>query len=84
METEYFEWAHLDISTEDEDEYNECVECIFREIENLHYYYKTLLTDKFIKGMTYQELHEYYSISKNSLLKDIKVGVEILKQKCIK
>lgn len=83
MEVEYMEWQHLDIVVEN-DERDECIECILKEIDNLHYYYRILITDKFIKGMTYQELHKYYGISKNSLLKDIKTGVEILKQKCVK
>ena len=81
-EVMYLEWQHLDIPIDVNEEENVCEECIMRELNNLHFYYRTLIQDKYLKGMTYAELHRYYGISKNSLLKDVKIGLEILKQKC--
>lgn len=82
LEDEYMEWKHQDIENEERTLYDIQCDCIFDEIPNLHFYYRELLTHKFIKGMTYQELYTYYNISKNSLIKDIKTGIEMLKQKC--
>jgi len=81
-EVVYVEWQHLDIPTEENDLEGECMDCIMRELDNLHFYYRTLIQDKYLKGMTYAELHSYYGISKNSLLKDVKQGLEMLKSKC--
>lgn len=84
METEYVEWKHYDVMEEEVDEYQQVCDCIFSSIDELHFYYRALLNDKFIEGLTYAQMNEKYRISKNSLLKDVKVGVEMLKQKCVK
>lgn len=81
MEVEFLDWKELDTFVDSGNE-EECLECIMKELDSLHYYYRTLITDKFIKGMTYSELHQYYGISKNSLLKDIHSGLQMLKLKC--
>ena len=82
QESEYVEWKH-NIEDEERTQYDLSCDCIFSELGSLHYYYRILLTDKFIEGLTYQQMNEKYKISKNSLLKDIKVGVQMLKTKCI-
>jgi len=78
----YIDWKYFDIPNEEEDLEAECMDCIMRELDNLHFYFRTLIQDKYLKGMTYAELHSYYGISKNSLLKDVKQGLEMLKSKC--
>ena len=84
-ETEWVEWKYQHNPEDDsDDEYNEMCECALRELENLHYYYRILVSDKFIKGMTYQQMNEKYRISKNSLLRDVKEGLQMLKLKCNK
>lgn len=83
LEVEYVDWKH-DMEADELSEYDIQCDCIFSQIDELHFYYKILLTDKFILGLTYAQMNEKYRISKNSLLKDVKVGVEMLKQKCIK
>lgn len=57
-------------------------DCIERELENLHWYSKHLIQKKYYEGWTYQQLHQYYNISLNSLVKDIKSAISTLKMKC--
>ena len=82
-EDEYLEYKHDD---GDDDEYNfqldDCLECLEREVKNLFWYNRILIEKKFFEGWTYQQLHDYYGITKNSLACDIKVGILELKQKC--
>lgn len=82
-ETEYKDWVHDNVEDYNVNDFDLGCDCVLKELNNLHFYYRTLLEDKFIKGMTYQELHKFYGISKNSLLKDIKIGIQMLKQKCL-
>ena len=83
-ETEYIDWKHDSMGDEGRDEYDEMCDCVFKEIDNLHFYYRILVQDKYIEGLTFQQMNEKYKISKNSLLRDVKVGVEMLKQICNK
>ena len=84
-ETEWVEWKYQHNPEDDsDDEYNEMCECALRELENLHFYYRILVQDKFINGLTYQQMNEKYRISKNSLLRDVKEGLQMLKLKCNK
>ena len=82
-EIEYIDFKH-DISdiVDEIDEYEICVECVFKEIENLHFYFRTLITDKYIRRLTFEEMHIKYKISKNSLHKDCHEGLEMLRNKC--
>ena len=81
-ETEWVEWKYQHNPEEENDEYNELCECVLRELDNLHYYFRILIQEKFIKGLTYQEMNEKFRISKNSLLRDVKEGLKMLKEKC--
>lgn len=81
-EIEFVDWQHLDVEDDNEDRHQQCLECIMRELDNLHFYWATLVREKFINGLTYLELHEKYKISKNSLLRDVKEGLNMLKTKC--
>ena len=85
-EVEYFDYKHdiEDIEDEGLNEYNIQCSCIFDELDKLHYYYRILLTDKFIEKLTYHQLHIKYRISKNSLLKDVHQGVAMLRKICLK
>lgn len=84
-ETEWVEWkwGH-NPENDSDDEYNEMCECALRELNDLHFYYRILVQDKFINGLTYQQMNEKYRISKNSLLRDVKEGLQMLKLKCNK
>jgi DNA-directed RNA polymerase specialized sigma24 family protein len=83
VEIIYEDWKHDSADIIDEiDEYEVCVKCILDEVDNLHFYYRTLVTDKYITGLTFQEMHVKYKISKNALLKDCHDGLAILRKKC--
>ena len=57
-------------------------DCMVEEIDNLHFYYRTLLEDKWFKGMTLNQMREKYDITLSSLSKDLKVAYAIIKEKC--
>jgi len=82
--TEFLEWKHDKGEMDEMDEYDVMCDCALKELNDLHFYYRILVQDKFINGLTYSEMNEKYKISKNSLLKDVKEGLEMLKQKCKK
>ena len=73
-ETEWIEWKWGHNPEEEIDVYDEMCECVFRELDDLHFYYRILIQDKFIQGMTYQQMNKKYRISKNALLRDVKEG----------
>lgn len=77
--------AMPDVSTEDELELLESQEwyqCFKREMENMNFYYRQLLIDKYEHGYTFQELNEKYNITKNSLTKDIRAAMQFLRCRC--
>lgn len=57
-------------------------ECMQEEIDSLHFYYRTLLQDKWIRGMTLNEMREKYNITLSNLTKDIKIAYAIIREKC--
>jgi hypothetical protein len=57
-------------------------DCMVEEIDNLHFYYRTLLEDKWFKGMTLNQMREKYDITLSSLSKDLKVAYEVIRTKC--
>ena len=83
-ETEWVEWKWGHNLEDEFDDWAEMCECALKELNDLHFYYRILIQDKFIQGMTYQQMNEKYRISKNSLLKDVKEGLLMLKLKCNK
>jgi hypothetical protein len=56
--------------------------CMMREIENMHWYYRTLIQDKWIEGMTLNEMKDKYNITLNSLTKDLKISYAIIRERC--
>jgi len=57
-------------------------QCMMREIDNLHFYYRTLIEDKWMKGLTLGQMREKYNITLSSLSKDLKVAYAIIREKC--
>jgi hypothetical protein len=53
-----------------------------REIENLHWYNRTLLKEYWIDGETLDTLHAKYKISKRHLTKDLNECIYIIREKC--
>ena len=56
--------------------------CVLKALDNLDFYHKALVTDYYIKQMTYKQLHEKYGITLISLKKDVQKGLKLIKQQC--
>ena len=58
--------------------------CMLIQLDKLDFYHKPLITDYYLKNMTYQQLHKKYGIS----LKDLKTAIDeallIIKTECKK
>ena len=58
------------------------LDCVRYALEQLHWYDAHLINDYFIKGLTYQTMHEKYNISLNSLKKDINKALDKIRKIC--
>ena len=56
--------------------------CMQREIENLHWYNKTLLKEYWIDGLHLDALHAKYKISKKHLTKDLNAAILTIRENC--
>ena len=57
--------------------------CMQREIENLHWYNKTLLQEYWIQGLHLEDLHQKYKISKAHLTKDLNAAIlQTIRENC--
>ena len=56
--------------------------CMKREIENLHWYHKTLLREYWEQGMHLDDLHAKYKISKKHLTKDLNEAILTIRENC--
>ena len=63
-------------------EEDELYQCMEYELENLHWYYRTLIQDKWIDGLTLNQMRDKYNITLSSLTKDLKVAYAIIREKC--
>ena len=57
-------------------------QCMMRELQNLHWYYRTLIQQKYFEGLTLNEMRQKYNITLASLTKDIKIGYAIIRERC--
>lgn len=74
-DTEYYE-------LEDPDTGESLYDCFQRAMNEIHWYQKTLLEKKIIEGRTYQEIYEYYNISKTHLIRDINEALRDIRLIC--
>ena len=58
-------------------------ECFERAVAQLHWYDQTIFNKKFKEDLPLQEIHEYYSISKNHLVKDLNRVINEIRQTCV-
>ena len=63
-------------------EENDLYICMMREIENMHWYYRILIQDKWIEGLTLAQMKDKYGITLSSLSKDLKISYAIIREKC--
>ena len=57
-------------------------QCFQREFPKMHYYFRTLLEEKYMNQLTFDEIREKYNITKMSLHQDVKAGLAYLRCKC--
>lgn len=57
-------------------------DCFQRAMSQIHWYQKTLLEKKIVEGQTYQEIYEFYNISKTHLIKDINSALDEVRKIC--
>jgi len=57
-------------------------QCMMRELDNMHFYYRTLIQDKWFNGLTLHQMKDKYGITLSSLSKDLKVAYAVIREKC--
>ena len=57
-------------------------QCMMRELNDMHFYYRTLIQDKWFDGLTLNQMREKYNITLSSLSKDLKIAYAIIREKC--
>jgi hypothetical protein len=57
-------------------------QCMIREMENMHWYYKKLLEEKWLNGLTLQDMRIKYGITLASLRHDLNLAYDIIRTKC--
>jgi len=57
-------------------------QCMMRELDEMHFYYRTLIQDKWFEGLTLNQMRDRYNITLSSLTKDLKIAYAIIKEKC--
>jgi hypothetical protein len=57
-------------------------QCMVREMKNMHWYYQKLLEEKWINGLTYQDMRIKYGITLASLRHDLNLAYDIIRKKC--
>ena len=67
---------------EDPDNIEDLYDCFQRAMGQIDWYLAALLRKKIIEGNTYQEIYEFYNISKNHLIKDINKGLDEVRSIC--
>ena len=61
---------------------NELYECMIRELNNIHWYYKKLVEEKWFNNMTYQDIRKKYGITLASIRTDLNIAYNLLREKC--
>ena len=69
-----------EISVNQDDDFG----CMLIQLEKLNFFYKPLVTDYYLKGMTYAQLNKKYNISLKHLRTAIDEGLQIIKTECRK
>lgn len=56
--------------------------CMKRELENLHWYHKVLISEYWEQGKHLEDLHQKYGISKAHLTKDLNAAILQIRENC--
>ena len=76
----YINGDYDEIEINEDDNYN----CMLIQLDKLNFYLKPLITDYYLKNMTYQQLHKKYGISLKHLKTAIDEALLIIKTECKK
>jgi len=60
----------------------ELSDCMNRAVSQLHWYHRELWNKKFVEARSFQELYEYYNISKRHLIKDLNLAINEVREVC--
>lgn len=63
-------------------EHDELYDCFQREMENLHWYQKTLMTRYWLENWTITKMYQHYNITKAHLVKDLNEAMDTIRTKC--
>jgi hypothetical protein len=75
---EHFELSDPDLTLEQLNPH----ECMLAALEKIDFYHRQLVTDFYLNGMTYKDIHKKYGITINSVRRDIKQGIQLIQQHC--
>jgi hypothetical protein len=76
----YVNGDYDEITINEDDDYG----CMLIQLEKLDFFHKPLITDYYLKGMTYDQLNKKYGIALRHLRQAISEGLEIIKTECRK
>ena len=74
-----------DRNNEDDDdliESQDWYQCLQRVLPEMNFYFRQLLLDKYQDGLSFDDLHKKYNITKSSLTKDVQVALQYVRCKC--
>jgi len=57
-------------------------ECFLREMNNLHWYQKTLMDKYWIEGLNLTQIYKHYNISKTHIINDLNEAMRTIRTKC--
>ena len=57
-------------------------QCMIKEMQNMHWYYQKLLEEKWINGLTLQDMRIKYGITLASLRHDLNLAYDIIRTRC--
>jgi len=61
---------------------DDLTKCMEANLDELGFYYRTLVEKHFIEKWSLQRIHEYYQISKNHIIKDINYALDYIRTNC--
>ena len=65
-----------------EDEEDECISCLKKQIEKLNPYLSTIVNEHVINGKTFTDISSQYDLPYEGIRKDTKATLKTLKEKC--
>jgi RNA polymerase sigma factor (sigma-70 family) len=67
---------------EEDTSLDDLYQCLLKAMEHLDVYQRTLIQRKYFDKWTYDEIGDYYQISKTHLTKDTKIAIKKIREYC--